>query len=102
MYSEMDTNGDGKVDETDDPYAPYYPGHLACFCWSSYLLSMGFICQAQCTCLHASKAGGKTLIWTPGDAHTHRRRVGGLGRHVRLFPGPLQPSLWPERRGLLQ
>ncbi|KAK9837157.1 hypothetical protein WJX81_006857 [Elliptochloris bilobata] len=26
VYLEMDTNGDGKVDQTDDPYSPYYPG----------------------------------------------------------------------------
>ena len=27
MYGDgMDTNGDGKVDQNDDPYSPYYPG----------------------------------------------------------------------------
>ena len=25
-YVVMDTNGDGVVDNLDDPYAPYYPG----------------------------------------------------------------------------
>lgn len=25
-FRQMDTNGDGKVDNADDPFAPYYPG----------------------------------------------------------------------------
>lgn len=70
VYSEMDTNGDGKVDATDDPYAPYYPGHLVllrfrvlgfqelpnplpptlthptivCLSWSAWVLNTGCLC----------------------------------------------------------
>ena len=38
MYGDgMDTNGDGKVDQNDDPYSPYYPGKpptglICCYC----------------------------------------------------------------------
>ena len=30
-FKAMDTNGDGQITQTDDPYAPFYPvSHAAC------------------------------------------------------------------------